>query len=270
LLIGKIIANTTKRVLFKHWKAKDQETKTGKTLEKCEGCELDQVGEAKSCKKWNNRENVQGSIARLVRKGEEITLELDQEMINNPEKSRSFNLNPDEKPVIEVICEDLDIELIKKQRLSEKLKKELIGKFIKNQAENNEELIFYTDGSLKKISKDGLESDCMGAGWVQLNANEEEAIDKGAVGIRNWPSSTKAELWAIWCVLLIMPKFKKVKIYTDSAAAIAGLDKAKNFRTSKQSIREQNYNIKKSIQELVKTKGLELELVKVKGHNNNR
>src|SRR5689334_19541703 len=127
-------------------------------------------------------------------------------MINNPEKSRSINLSSNERQVTEVVCEDLDIELIKKQQVSKKLKEELISRMIKNQTKNRENLIFYTDGSLKKTSKDQVEEDDMGAGWLQLDENENEVVDRGAIGIRNWPSSMKAELWAIWYVLLITPK----------------------------------------------------------------
>ncbi|CAG8818472.1 10473_t:CDS:1, partial [Racocetra fulgida] len=51
-----------------------------------------------------------------------------------------------------------------------------------------------------------------------------EVIDEGYFGAKNWPSSTKAELLGIWCALLVTPRRKEVRIYTDSTAALARLD----------------------------------------------
>ena len=99
---------------------------------------------------------------------------------------------------------------------------------------------------------------------------EEKVLDEGAIGTRNWPSSTKPELLAIWLVLLITPRKRKIKIYTDSAAAISGLNRGKKLKTSRQWIKEKNYDLKRSIIELLEIKELELELVKVKGHSDNK
>ena len=67
-----------------------------------------------------------------------------------------------------------------------------------------------------------------------------------------------------------MPKKKRVKIYTDSAAAIAGVKRSKELRASKHWIKEKNADLKRSIRELVELKEIELELVKVKGHSNSK
>jgi len=134
-----------------------------------------------------------------------------------------------------VACDSLDVELIKKQRLSRELKELLITKNQKNQLNSDKEFIFYTDGSLKKIvAKNNLDYDRMGAGWLQVDTKEERVVDEGAVGARNWPSSTKSELLAIWLVLLIAPKKRRVKIYTDSAVAISGINRGKKLKTSRQ------------------------------------
>src|SRR6185295_12943777 len=128
-----------------------------------------------------------------------------------------------------------------------------------NKLENNEELIFYTDGSLKKtLTESSVESDRMGVRWMQVDGKEEKVIDEDTIGARNWPSSTKSELLAIWYVLLITPRKGKGKIYTDSAAAIAGLDKSKKLKSSRYWIKEKNYNLKRSILELLSLKELEL------------
>ena len=131
--------------------------------------------------------------------------------------------------------------------------------------------IFYTDSLLRRSSqKEGLITTHMGIGWVQVDNKKEVVLDKGSVGARNWSLSTKAELLAIWYMLLIAPKRRKVKIYTDSAAAIASLAKTKKIKTSKNWIKEKNADLKRSIKELCNLKKIELDLIKVKGHSGNR
>ena len=53
----------------------------------------------------------------------------------------------------------------------------------KNKLENNKELIFYTDGSLKKAAtENSTETDRMRIGWVQVDSEEEKVIDEGTIG----------------------------------------------------------------------------------------
>jgi len=96
------------------------------------------------------------------------------------------------------------------------------------------------------------------------------AIDEGSIGVRNWPSSTKPELLAIWYVLLMTPRKRKIKVHLDSLAAIKGLEKGKKIRTSRQWLKEKGYDIKKSIIELIEIKELEIDLVKVKRHRHDK
>jgi ribonuclease HI len=110
----------------------------------------------------------------------------------------------------------------------------------------------------------------MGASWVQVDVKEETPLVEGFVGARNWPTSTKAELLAIWCVVLIAPKGKKVRINTDSKAVIDSLSDKRRKKSRKQWIRETNYDLKRSIIELIDIKEIRLELVKVKGHSGNK
>ena len=90
-------------------------------------------------------------MSQFIKKGEEPLLELDQEMINIHYRENRRGDDKYETLVEAVACDSLDIELIKKQRLSRELKELLITKNQKNQLNLNKEFIFYTDGSLKKI-----------------------------------------------------------------------------------------------------------------------
>ena len=271
LAIRKVVASTIQKVLIEHWRTRHQEKNNKQVLEKCKGCNLDQMGESESCKRWCQRKELQGSVSRFIKKKEEFYLELDGEMINGIKESDSPRPSCSERLAEEVRCEDLDVELIRKQRISQELKDDLIRRNQTNHMRKESELIFYTDGSLRRSStEEKPKIDRMGIGWVQVDDDEKVIIDEGRVGARNWPSSTKAELLAIWYVLLITPKRRKVKVYTDSAAAIASLAKIKRYKTSKNRIKEKNYDLKRSIKELYDLKEIELDLVKVKGHSDSR
>ena len=222
--------------------------------------------------RWNLRKEVLGSVSRFVRrKKENFVFELTQEIINKPAVEKAMKPTGQESTVEQLICEDIDTELIKKQHISQVLKEELISKNQKNHIGGEDELIFYTDGSMKSLHPGKSTAEMvMGAGWVQVDSEEGIVLDKGKIGARNWPSSTKAELLAIWYVLLLVPRKKKVKIYTDSAAAIAGLNKGKKLKSNKQWLKEKYYDLKKSIIKVARFKEISLDLIKVKGHSNSR
>ena len=113
--VRKVITFTPKKVLTEHWKTQSAENKTGQLLSKCEGCSLDHIGEQKSCRKWSNREEIQGSLSHFIKKkGEEPVLEIDQEMISARYKEGIKGPNEHETLVEAVTCDDLDTELINK------------------------------------------------------------------------------------------------------------------------------------------------------------
>ena len=86
-------------------------------------------------------------------------------MISGLDHNKSIKPSKHESPVKEIVCKDLDIEFIKKQQLSQVLKEELVYKNQRNKLKNNEELIFYTDGLLKKtLTESSVESDRIGVG----------------------------------------------------------------------------------------------------------
>ena len=77
----------------------------------------------------------------------------------------------------------MDIEIIKKQPISQLMKDELTKLNQKNKERPEEMLIFYTDGSLKRASrKEDSTVDQMGSDWVQLDKKEEKILSKGCFG----------------------------------------------------------------------------------------
>ncbi|RHZ56496.1 hypothetical protein Glove_401g2 [Diversispora epigaea] len=96
------------------------------------------------------------------------------------------------------------------------------------------QISFYTDGSLinKKEQDHQLVpgESRMGIGIVISPEGHDEGILDFSARVTGPASSTRAELWAILMVLEITPPNKKIKIYTDSASAIAAI---KRFMTDR-------------------------------------
>ncbi|GES89606.1 Down syndrome cell adhesion molecule-like protein Dscam2 [Rhizophagus clarus] len=131
----------------------------------------------------------------------------------------------------------------------------------------------YTDGSLTTQYNANLNTFTkhMGTGWVILN-NKEEVILECSSSITEWPSSTRAELGAILSAILVLQTGQRVKIFTDSQAAIDSINYINTSLTNgKNKIRvwckSNNYSIVSSIINLIDSKHLELKLIKVKGHS---
>ncbi|GES89835.1 ribonuclease H-like domain-containing protein [Rhizophagus clarus] len=131
----------------------------------------------------------------------------------------------------------------------------------------------YTDGSLTTRYNVNLNTFTkhMGTGWVILN-NKEEVILECSSSITEWPSSTRAELGAILSAILVLQTGQRVKIFTDSQAAIDSINYINTSLTNgKNKIRvwckSNNYSIVSSIINLIDSKHLELKLIKVKGHS---
>src|SRR5205823_3122509 len=86
---------------------------------------------------------------------------------------------------------------------------------------------YFTDGSLKKYMIDNTMnndiSECtnidIGAGFVVEHPDNSFTLGTYAY-VSNWPSSTRAEIAAIFLALLTAPKYSRVEIHTDSQCAI--------------------------------------------------
>ena len=85
--------------------------------------------------------------------------------------------------------------------------------------------------------------------------------------IVHWPSSTRAELAAIFMALLTAPLHSRVHIFTDSAAAIQVITKCRKGLSTRKWLKTPNSLWVMNIIAMVKEKDLTLELVKVKGHS---
>ena len=87
--------------------------------------------------------------------------------------------------------------------------------------------------------------------------------------IENWPSSTRAEIIAILSALVVIPPYSTVKIYTDSQAALQGLELilSSSPHLAKTRFKKNNQITWSIIEEIINTNYLEVIGIKVKGHD---
>ncbi|GBB94894.1 hypothetical protein RclHR1_24350002 [Rhizophagus clarus] len=130
---------------------------------------------------------------------------------------------------------------------------------------------YYTDGSLINL---GTPEVSMGWSWVQLipDALYLNFVTTYAHGtIQNWPSSTRAEAAAIYAALRVSPEDSTVTVYTDSQAAIDGLNLcvSSTYTNSRLYYKTTNFELWASIESSIRSKRLTVLPVKVKGHDGN-
>ncbi|GBB93795.1 hypothetical protein RclHR1_26940001 [Rhizophagus clarus] len=144
---------------------------------------------------------------------------------------------------------------------------------IKDSLNSFEELSFYTDGSVQNGVPSHLRQrldDCLdhrsmiinqGAAFVEIHSNLQFFTR-----IVNWPSSTRAELFAIFLALLVCLRGCRIKIYTDSNYSISTITR---FLCSRRKFCSRDFNnslILIYIGILIRDRKLDLELIKVKAH----
>src|SRR3954463_447469 len=128
-------------------------------------------------------------------------------------------------------------------------------------------LTFYTDGSLTGL---GSLSIRMGLAWLQTNPISP-VVSYSSAFVTSFPSSSAAELGAIFTAGLVAPQYCRIKIYTDSQSVIQQFNKFKSIRCFSPSIRPllkiNNYPLWFSLFEVIDEQNLSLILHKVKGHS---
>ncbi|CAB5194394.1 unnamed protein product [Rhizophagus irregularis] len=136
------------------------------------------------------------------------------------------------------------------------------------QRENNNIFQIYTDGSLDLNCRNSRREVVMGAGWIIKDHDLSFSC-----GINYHPSFTRPELLAIMTALLAVPNNAEVAIYTDSQAAIEGINRMldASYRINRRKfLKMNNYIILFTIYDLIKMKSLTFNLHKVRRHSGNR
>ena len=169
-------------------------------------------------------------------------------------------------PIPSILIDSLDVQLIKSSFHSDRTIMDLTDALtrisLEANAHNTTALEIYTDGSLDSNIRDSNDSPIMGSGWIIPTLN----ILYGCSSTM-WPSSTKAELIAIWTALLAIPlSIRTITIYTDSQAALDGIN-GFNPHNIRQYTKTPNGTTIEQILRIISIKQLSVTWVKVKGHS---
>ncbi|PKB94072.1 hypothetical protein RhiirA5_404900 [Rhizophagus irregularis] len=147
------------------------------------------------------------------------------------------------------------------------LKAQLID--IRNILAERTEVEYYTDGSLMPSIPTSVGKQNPNLVYTNMGAafcvNNEPALS-AQTNLSLWPSSTRAELVAIFLALLTGPMNAKIRIYTDSQSAIYMINNQHN-KSGRKLLKQTNSLILLKIDILLQEKKMDLELVKVKGHS---
>src|SRR5207253_10337823 len=83
--------------------------------------------------------------------------------------------------------DSLEIEIINSQGLKEEIATEL-KKILRNNIryKKEEPLIFFTDGSLKRKIENGIKTNRIGIGWVQISLGKDEVIEQFSARVNRW------------------------------------------------------------------------------------
>ena len=260
-----------KSFVMQHWK-KTISQNSLEILIKCQGCELATVESPNECvleKQFKNKRRVvKDSILKKNKdKNGVISFELE---VNSAQlaptggriaSNEEMQLQQAEPTIVVETHED---EYITRNISSIVVQRQL--KEILNRTRGGKRLEIFTDGSLVK-DRSSIEKVDMGIGWVISKIDGEETNIEFCGKINDWPSSTRAELGAIWTALAASPINAEVVIYTDSTCAIKAIRKTQDLTKPREELKLMNGSITSQIVSCCRKKNLKLILIKVKGHS---
>ena len=233
--VGKIIEKSPSRLncTVAHWSLTDP---ISSRFSPCSGCSLARSNNTNNLCSFNMRIAQTKSIpsaflGTLSTANPSITIHIDSlAALSNTDITRPSNHLISPRIILH---QSIDEQLIRTQIHSSTLVTELIEiwrhsvQFVVNAGPTS--IIAYTDGSLasKHIRRDLSRPEnisFMGSGWHILQTNK-----RFNCGSQFWPSSTKAELIAIWTFILTLPSNSNSIIITDSQAAIDGIRNSRSI-----------------------------------------
>jgi exonuclease III/ribonuclease HI len=260
--IGKIERKTKKGVEMEHWKKATCAENSRETFIQCKNCDSGTLNNKKCLislkfSDWHQ-------VIDISKVGDRIELKVPIDTYTE-EQSLVRGVRRYQDVRIEISANNLESAIIQRVIEDKEAKDELIKQNMELKGENIVE--FYTDGSL--VANEGNRSK-MGIGWI---AKVRDKIDNNISfrsRLENWPSSTRAELGAIWAAILAAPVETQVHIFTDSKSAIEAVEKAQKVVQIRSWFKLRNRSILRQIIDCSKAKKLELRLHKVKSHSGNK
>src|SRR6185436_4552926 len=206
--LGKVVRKKKKKILIEHWQMQSKEEDLATEINRCKGCIRKEEQIENNCQQWIRvNRNINMIPDALIKKGSnQIRISVDQ--ITNKTETNELKIEEQKFKSLRII-EELEIEIIKRQKLEENTSQEIIEVLRRNIIRNKNKYIIYTDGAANmKASEELAPKTNMVIGWVQTDEMQEWSEEEMAFGLEGWQTSTIAELVAIWTAILTIPKEK--------------------------------------------------------------
>ena len=129
----------------------------------------------------------------------------------------------------------------------------------------------YTDGSFKKLTNSDASTSEMGAGWLVSTTDSAFEPLTFNCSTKNWASSTRAELMAVFTALSTAPHSSNIILYLDSQTVINGLRLIikNDARARKLYLKKRSFVLWAQVQHIIESRNLYLDIQWVKGHEGN-
>src|SRR6185295_15646521 len=181
--LSRITKKKKKKVLAEHWLIHRDKGKMSTEINRCKGCERGSEQIMNKCEWWIRCDhNIKVMPESLIeRNNNKINAMLEQLLENRTIEE----YKKEERKLVELRqIEDLEIELIRKQKLDNIITNLLTEILIRNKEKDKD--IFYTDGALYK-EKEENDTGKIGIGWVQVGKGNDWPEEEIALGLEGWP-----------------------------------------------------------------------------------
>ena len=222
--VGRIRKKNENSVLVEHWENKENEGKQ-EVISRCEGCSINKERRHRECKAWQPKKKVLGAISKNCLGKGMNTIDFSLETLTKAKEQQKEKR--EEWALVGLrALEERELEIIEAQNFSKEVSLFLKDKAQIFRASEEDEIVFYTDGSLGQREDNGN----MGVGWLGISRIGNRIVSVGNLRVVNWLISTRAELIGVWLILLIVQYNIIVRVLIDSEQVIEDITRACNTK----------------------------------------
>ena len=208
---------------------------------------------------------------KVVENEKYIALEQNKQNIINEMKKLAKKIGENEEKIFLepqiIISKENERRIILTKLLEGKDKiNQLLNIYRENELLEDRKFIFYTDGSLTKDEITTKQT--MGIGWLRVKEKEHDSIiNQFRASNVGWPSSTKAEILAIYTAILTTIDNSEITIFTDSKSAINQFNLYEKEYSQRKKYKSNQKLVWGNIFYLIKKCKLSVKLIKIKAHD---
>ena len=181
--LEKIVKKKKKKILLEHWQMRSKKNELATEISKCEGCTEEEEERVEgSCQQWIRANSkikvipdaaIEKSNSKIKLAIDQLTENVDTEKLKNSEQ-RLEGLK---------MIEELEVEIIKRQKLNENVNQEILKMLRRNLVRNKNKYIIYTDGAVNVNVREEMSTKNTGIGWIQTDETQEWPEEEISLGL---------------------------------------------------------------------------------------